>query len=116
MSLKESKIDATGQTLGRLASQVAVLLRGKNDPSYTPGRDSRNTVIIENIDQIKVTGRKMQNKKYYNYSGYPGGLRVTSLAELVEKKGWSEVMTRAVWNMLPKNKLRSRQIKRLLIK
>lgn len=108
-------LDATGQALGRLASDIVVLLRGKNKPEFEPNIDGGGFVTVENIKKLKVTGKKMDQKKYYHYSGYPGGLKETTLKELVAKKGMGEALRRAVWNMLPKNKLRSEMIKRLTV-
>jgi len=108
------KIDATGQVLGRLATQIATLLRGKNKPEFQPYLDGGDNVIISNAAKIKVTGKKLEQKKYYRYSGYPGGLKEKKMGEVFAKDP-AEVLTRAVWNMLPKNKLRAQMIKRLKI-
>jgi large subunit ribosomal protein L13 len=113
MSEKQTyTIDAKDQILGRLASQVAVLLRGKNDPDFAPNKDSGNTVIIKNVDKIRFTGRKDKQKKYYHHSGYLGGLKEKPLKELFEEKP-EEVFKKAVWGMLPKNRMRSKMIIRL---
>lgn len=116
MQRETHKLDATDQSLGRLATQVAVLLRGKQKPEFQPNADSGDFVTIENIKKLKVTGKKMDQKKYYHYSGYPGGLKETTLKRLVADKGMGEALRRAVWNMLPKNKQRSEMIKRLTVK
>ncbi len=108
-------IDATGKVLGRLASEIAVLLRGKHKPNFVPYQDVGDFVVVKNIDKIRITGKKMEKKKYYRHTGYLGGLRVTSLEKLFAKNP-AEVLKRAVWGMLPRNKLRSKQIKRLKIK
>lgn len=108
------RIDATDKVLGRLASEVAVLLRGKNKATFQPHLDSGNEVIISNAAKIKITGRKLGQKKYYHYSGYPGGLKERKLADLF-KKNPAMVLKKAIWNMLPKNKLRAKMIKRLKI-
>lgn len=108
------RIDATGEVLGRLATKVAVLLRGKHKPTFQPHLDQGDNVIVKNISKIKITGKKLKQKKYYHYSGYPGGLKEKSMLELF-KKNPGEVLKRAVWNMLPKNKLRKIVIKRLKI-
>jgi len=105
-------LDAANQSLGRLASQIALLLQGKNKPNYVPYWDQGDEVIVKNIDKIKWTGRKLEQKKYYRYSGYPGGLKTKKLNELWQKNP-QEVLRRAVWQMLPKNKLRKEMIKRL---
>lgn len=105
-------IDAEGQILGRLATRVSLLLRGKHKVEWEPHKDIGDFVQVENVDKISVTGKKMDDKIYYHYSGYPGGLKETKMKELMAKRP-EEVLRRAVWNMLPKNKLRSRFIKRL---
>lgn len=97
-------IDAEGKVLGRLATEIAVLLRGKRKPQYVSFMDSGDFVIVINAEKIKVTGRKMEQKKYYSHSGYPGGLKEKTLKELLEKKP-EEVIWKAVWGMIPKNKL-----------
>ena len=105
-------IDATGKVLGRLASEIAVLLRGKHKPDFVPYKDQGDFVKIKNTDKLKFTGKKFANKKYYHHSGYPGGLKAITLEKLFYKNP-EEVLRKAVWGMLPKNKLRKEQIKRL---
>jgi len=105
-------IDASGKVLGRLATQIAVLLRGKHKPEFVPYQDIGDFVIVKNVDKIKITGKKMEQKKYYKHSGFLGGLKETPLKTLLKKKP-QEVLKRAVYGMLPKNKLRPQQIKRL---
>lgn len=107
-------IDATGKVLGRLATQIARLLRGKHRPDFVPNKDLGDVVIVKNINKIKITGKKIAQKKYYHYSGYPGGLKEKPLKTLI-KENPAEVLKKAVYGMLPKNKLRARQIKRLKI-
>ncbi len=97
-------IDADGKVLGRLATEIAVLLRGKKNPKYVDFMDSGDFVIVVNAEKIKVTGKKIEQKKYYSHSGYPGGLKEKTLKELLEKKP-EEVIRKAVWGMIPKNKL-----------
>lgn len=97
-------IDAENQVLGRLATEVAVLLRGKRKPQYTDFLDCGDHVIVVNADKIKFTGRKTQQKKYYTHSGYPGGIREKNLEEMMEKNP-EEVLRIAVRGMIPKNKL-----------
>lgn len=116
MQRETHQMDATDQTLGRLASNIVVLLRGKNKPEFEPNIDGGGFVTVQNIKKLRVTGKKMEQKKYYHYSGYPGGLKETTLRHLVADKGMSEALRRAVWNMLPKNKLRAEMIKRLSFK
>jgi large subunit ribosomal protein L13 len=105
-------IDATNKILGRLATEVAILLRGKNKPNFAPHLDIGDEVTVINTDKIKVTGQKMKQKIYYRHSGYPGGLKVRRLEEMMEKDS-REVVRKAVYGMLPKNKLRDKIIKRL---
>ena len=106
-------IDATDKSLGRLAVEVSILLRGKNKPDFVPYKDVGDTVIVKNIDKMKFTGNKVENKKYYHFTGYLGNLRTATLKEYLIKKGPKEVLRTAVLGMLTKNKLRARQIKRL---
>jgi large subunit ribosomal protein L13 len=108
------EIDAKDQSLGRLATQVAAFLMGKNSASYERHKDMGGTVVITNASKIKVTGKKMEQKEYYHHSGYPGGLKTKTMEDIF-KKDPAEVIKRAVWNMLPKNKLRDEMIKRLKI-
>jgi len=105
-------IDATGHTLGRLSSEIAKILRGKNKPTYTPHIDTGDYVIVVNADKIKVTGKKLQQKIYYNHSDYPGGMRETTLAEMMAKKP-TEVITLAIKGMLPKGPLGRSMITKL---
>jgi len=105
-------IDATNQSLGRLASHIAVVLRGKHLPSYEPHILPKIEVLIKNIDKIKFLGTKMKGKRYHHYSGYPGGLKTRKLADLWEKKP-GFVVRQSVYRMLPKNKLRSKIIRNL---
>jgi large subunit ribosomal protein L13 len=107
-------VDAEGQTLGRLATRVADTLRGKRKPEYTPHVDTGDFVVVVNAEKITVTGKKLEEKKYYRHSGYPGGLRSRSLAEQLERRP-TEVLRKAVKGMLPKNKLANRQITKLKI-
>ncbi len=94
-------VDAEGATLGRLASEIAKVLRGKNKPEYTPHIDTGDYVIVVNAEKVKVTGKKLQQKVYYNHSDYVGGMRETTLAELLAKKP-EKVVELAVKGMLPK--------------
>ena len=109
-------IDATDRVLGKLASQVAVLLRGKNKIGFAYNKDIGDFVTVNNLNKIKLTGKKFTNKLYYRHTLYLGGLKKTTPKELVEKKGYSELLRKAVMGMLPKNKLRAKQIKRLKFK
>jgi large subunit ribosomal protein L13 len=105
-------VDAAGQTLGRLASEVAKVLKGKNKPIFTPHIDTGDYVIVVNADKIAVTGKKMEQKRYYRHSDYIGGLKSVSLREMMEKKP-EEVVRKAVKGMLPKGPLGSEMISKL---
>ena len=105
-------VDATGHTLGRLASEVAKILRGKNKPIYTPHIDTGDYVVIINADKIKVTGKKMDQKIYYHHSDYVGGMKETTLREKMAKKP-EDVIYLAVKGMLPKGPLGRSMIKKL---
>lgn len=105
-------IDANGQTLGRLTSEVASILRGKKKPTFTPFLDMGDNVIVVNADKIKVTGRKLDQKIYYHHSEYVGGMKETTLKEMMKKKP-ENVITLAVKGMLPKGPLGRQMIKKL---
>lgn len=112
MERKTHTIDATDKILGRLAVRIAGLLRGKGKPDYFPYKDMGDIVIVKNIQKMKVSGNKAEQKKYYHHSGYPGGFKSVSYKELFAKNP-SEVLKKAVYGMMPTNKLRAEQIKRL---
>ena len=115
MGLREVyTIDASGQAIGRLASQIAILLRGKNKASYVPHLDEGGVVYVKNIREAILTGKKLAQKKYYRHSGYPGGLKVQSLSQIQADQP-DEVLRRAVKQMLPANRLRDDMLKRLII-
>jgi large subunit ribosomal protein L13 len=97
-------IDADGKILGRLATEVASLLRGKGKPQYVDFLDTGDFVVVVNAEKIKVTGKKLEQKMYYSHTGYPGGIKEKTLKELLESKP-EEVIKKAVWGMIPKNKL-----------
>jgi large subunit ribosomal protein L13 len=107
-------VDADGQTLGRLATQIADTLRGKRKPQFTPHVDTGDFVIVVNAEKIVTTGSKLDQKMYYRHSGYPGGLSARSLREQLERRP-TEVLRKAVKGMLPKNKLAARQLTKLKI-
>ena len=107
-------VDAEGQTLGRLATQIADALRGKRKPQYTPHVDTGDFVIVVNAEKIAVTGNKMTEKMYRRHTGYPGGLRERTLAEMLEQRP-EEVIRKAVRGMLPRNRLARRQITKLKV-
>ena len=109
------KIDAAGKSVGRLATQIATILRGKHKPSYTPHIDNGDFVVVNHIDQVKFTGKKLEQKKYYSHSGFPGGLKEKGMKKVFDENP-GEVLKRAVIQMLPDNRLRNDMIKRLVIK
>ena len=106
--------DAEGKTLGRLATQIADTLRGKRKPQFTPHVDTGDFVIVVNAEKIHVTGNKLDQKRYYRHSGYPGGLRSRTLREQLDRRP-TEVLRVAVKGMLPKNRLARQQITKLKI-
>jgi large subunit ribosomal protein L13 len=105
-------VDADGATLGRLASQIAVILRGKHRTSFTPSLDTGDPVIVLNAGKIKVTGNKLKDKMYVRHSGYPGGFRAENLERLLERRP-EEVIRRAVRGMLPQNRLGEQMMRKL---
>lgn len=107
-------VDAESKVLGRLATRVADVLRGKHKPIFTPYVDTGDFVVVINAEKIHLTGTKMENKKYYRHSGYPGGLKITTPAELLRKKPEAIIM-HAVKGMLPKTKLGRQQFKKLKV-
>lgn len=107
-------VDAEGQTLGRLASQIAAVLRGKHKPEFSPAVDVGDFVVVVNAEKIVVTGRKAQQKKYYRHSGYPGGLSEISLADQLERYP-TRVLKSAVRGMLPRNRLGRKMFKKLKV-
>jgi len=107
-------VDAEGQTLGRLATQIADTLRGKTKPQYTPHVDTGDFVVVVNAEKITVTGQKLDQKRYYRHSGYPGGLRSRTLREQLDRRP-TEVLRKAVKGMLPRNRLARQQLTKLKI-
>jgi len=107
-------IDANGKTLGRLATQVAMVLRGKNQPTYTPHVDIGNRVVVINAEKVVVTGKKPDQKKYYHHSGYPGGLKAKTFKEMIQHKP-EQVVHHAVRGMLPQNRLGRKLGKKLKV-
>jgi large subunit ribosomal protein L13 len=107
-------VDADGKTLGRLATQIANVLRGKHKPTYTPHVDVGDFVIVVNAAKVAVTGNKLEGKRYWRHSGYPGGIRSRTLGELLEKRP-EEVIRRAVKGMLPRNRLARQQLRKLKV-
>lgn len=109
------EINATNKIFGRLATEIAIVLRGKNRPDYQPYLLPPVKVVIQGVENITFTGKKRRQKKYYHYSGYPGGMKVRIL-ENEFKKNPRRVLRLAVYRMLPKNRLRDKMIKNLIIK
>ncbi|MBI2450538.1 MAG: 50S ribosomal protein L13 [Candidatus Nealsonbacteria bacterium] len=112
MERKTYTIDAAGKVLGRLAVEISLLLRGKNKPNFVHYMDMGDFVIIKNAAKIVVSGKKMEQKKYYHHTSYPRGFREIPMKRIFEKNP-GQVLRKAVLGMLPKNKLRAQQIKRL---
>ncbi|MGH2952862.1 MAG: 50S ribosomal protein L13 [Solirubrobacterales bacterium] len=107
-------VDAEGKTLGRLATQIADLLRGKRKPEYTPHCDTGDFVVVVNAARIVVTGKKRSDKVYYRHSGYPGGIRSRTLGDMLERRP-EEVIRNAVQGMLPRNRLGRQQLRKLKV-
>ena len=107
-------VDADGATLGRLATQIATILRGKHHASFTPGLDTGDPVIVVNAEKVRVTGNKLQAKMYVRHSGYPGGFRAENLETLLSRRP-EEVIRRAVRGMLPQNRLGDQLMRKLYI-
>lgn len=107
-------VDAKGKTLGRVASQVASVLRGKHKPTYTPHVDTGDFVIVINAGEVRLTGRKAEKKIYYRHTLYPGGLKTTTAGDMRQKRP-EKMIELAVWGMLPHNRLGRRQIRKLKV-
>ena len=107
-------VDAEGQTLGRLATQIADTLRGKKKPQYTPHVDTGDFVVVINAEKVRVTGNKAEDKLYHRHSGYPGGLRTRTLREQLDRRP-EEVIRKAVKGMLPRNRLARKQLTKLKV-
>jgi large subunit ribosomal protein L13 len=107
-------VDATGKTLGRLATEIANVIRGKRKPEYTPHCDVGDFVIVVNAEKVSVTGNKRQEKRYYRHSGYPGGLRSRTFEEMIQRRP-EEVLRLAVKGMLPRTRLGRQQLRKLKI-
>lgn len=112
---KLHKIDATDKATGRIATQIAIILRGKNKPEYEPHMDLGDIVEVINAQKLKFTGKKLKQKKYFRYSGYQGGLKETKISKLYQDNP-AEILRRAVRDMLPPVKFRREMMKRLIIK
>ena len=107
-------VDAEGKHLGRLATEIVRVLRGKNKPQYTPHVDVGDFVVVVNADRVAVTGRKAQERVYRRHSGYPGGMKETSYEQMLARKP-TEVLRKAVYGMMPKTRLARKQFKKLKI-
>jgi len=107
-------VDAEGQTLGRLATEIARILRGKHKPQYTPHVDTGDFVVVVNAEKVVVTGRKAEQKVYRRHSGYPGGLKTTTYEQMLERRP-TEILRRAVKGMMPKTRLARQQLRKLKI-
>jgi len=107
-------VDANGKNLGRLATQISSILLGKDKPTFTPGVDTGDYVIVVNAEHVTVTGNKLDDKYYYRHSGYPGGLKKISLRDQLEKHP-DRVIWQAVWGMLPHNRFGRKLIKKLKV-
>jgi large subunit ribosomal protein L13 len=107
-------VDAEGQTLGRLATQLADVLRGKRKPEYTPHIDTGDFIVVINAEKIRVTGNKMEQKTYWRHSGHPGGIKSRTLAEMLDRRP-EEVIRKAVKGMLPRNRLARQQLTKLKV-
>ncbi|MBU1180222.1 50S ribosomal protein L13 [Patescibacteria group bacterium] len=103
------KLDATDKAPGRLATEISMLLQGKNRADWSPEKDNGGIVEVSNVEKIKITGKKLEQYIYYRHSGYPGGLKEKKMKELTPE----EIVKHAVWKMIPKNRLRTPRIKRL---
>ena len=112
MDHKTHTIDASGRILGRLATEIANLLRGKNKPDFLPHKNTGDPVTVKNVDKIIFTGKKLDKKRYYRHSGYPGGIKEVVYKDIFSKDP-NEVLRRAVYGMLPRNKLRVKMMRRL---
>ncbi len=107
-------VDATDQTPGRLSAKLAMILQGKNKPVYTPHMDTGDFVVVVNVDKMRITGRKLDQKIYYRHTGYAGGQKATTMRDMMAKYP-ERVLTHAVKGMLPKNRLSRAQLKKLKI-
>lgn len=112
---KTITINAADKSLGRLASEIAVILRGKDKTDFAPNKTGGVVVMVENIDKMKITGKKLEQKTYFRHLGRPGHYKTPTMQEVIDKKGKQEVLRRAVKGMLPPNKLRPVSLKNLKI-
>ncbi len=115
-NIKEYKINIAGKKLGRVSSEIAMVLMGKDSPEFTPNKVVAIKVIVEGVNELAFSDKKLGEKEYQRYSGYPGGRKVFTMASVVEQHGAAEVLRKAVYGMLPNNKLRKPMMKNLIIK
>jgi len=108
-------MDATGKKLGRLASEIAHIILGKASTDFAKNKVASVAVIVENASKMSISEKKHSEKEYDRYSGFPGGRKVLTLAQIVEQKGYSEILRKAVYNMIPANRLRKERMKNLVI-
>ena len=108
-------IDATNKKLGRVASEAAAILNGKNSTGFARNTVTHSVVLISNASKADISAKKLLQKKYVRYSGYPGGLRSPSMQNVIDKKGYKEIFTLAVYGMIPSNKLRDKIMKNLIV-
>ena len=113
--MKEYIIDVKDRQLGRAASEVALILRGKKEASFAPNRVPDIKVKVINVDKIRIGAKKMAQKQYKRYSGYPGGLKLSSMEKILKEKGMDYILKKTVMGMLPKNKLQKKMMENLLI-
>ncbi len=109
------EINAENRTLGRVATEAAMALMGKDKPTYQPNKISGSKVKIVNASKLKITAQRMAGKEYKRYSGYPGGLKSASMAQVIAKKGYSEILIKAIKGMIPRNRLQNDRMKNLTI-
>ena len=114
--MKTYTLDATNKKLGRVASEAAKIIMGKNTPEFARNLVPNVTVVIENASKIDLPERKKKSLTYQSYSGYPGGLKTLDATQMIARKGYRELFRKAVFGMLPTNKLRARMIKKLIVK
>lgn len=112
MKRETHTIDAKNKTLGRLASKIAILLQGKHKENFDPAKDMGDFVVVKNVEKMKISGQKLEKKKYYRHSGFLGGLREIKMKEIFQKNP-EKILKMAVSGMLPKNRLRKKRLKRL---
>jgi large subunit ribosomal protein L13 len=109
------EIDAQNKIIGRIATEAAMALMGKDKATYQPNKVSGSKVKIINASKMKITTQRLEGKTYQNYSGYPGGQKISSMAHIIEKKGYSEILKKAIKGMIPRNRLQSERMNNLTI-